>query len=139
MRTIRPKPSPHAARKRCWICGEEKPATAEVFTVKSAYPDGLGGWCRDCCAVKRREARELHPGRDDAWGAARRARLLRRMPAWADRAAILAIYRNRPNGHHVDHIVPLKGKNVSGLHVPCNLQYLPARDNLRKGAQFTSA
>lgn len=62
----------------------------------------------------------------------RRAKQLKAMPSWADRDAIKLMYANRPEGFHVDHIVPLKGKLVSGLHVEYNLQYLPATENLRK-------
>jgi len=70
--------------------------------------------------------------------AKRRSAQLQRTPLWADHAAIAFFYECAPAGTHVDHVIPLRGKKVSGLHVAENLQWLPDIDNLRKGNQFAA-
>lgn len=77
-----------------------------------------------------------------AWNAKRRAAELQRTPVWLteddlwiiSEAYALAADRTALFGFkwHVDHILPLRGKKVSGLHVPTNLQVIPAVENLRK-------
>lgn len=54
----------------------------------------------------------------------------------AHKRLIRDFYANCPPGHHVDHIVPIRHPDVSGLHVIWNLQYLPALENIRKGNKF---
>jgi len=65
--------------------------------------------------------------------AKRRAAKLKQTPKWSDLKAIEQFYLNCPKGYHVDHIIPLQGRDVRGLHVLNNLQYLPAKENISKG------
>jgi hypothetical protein len=74
-----------------------------------------------------------------AYDATKRAKRLERYVTWADQIAIEAIFEQARTlsvstgvQHHVDHIYPMLGRTVSGLHVPGNLQILTANENLRK-------
>lgn len=75
--------------------------------------------------------------------AAHRASKLERMPSWADKKKIKEIYKQAKDlseqtglEYHVDHEIPLRGENVSGLHVHYNLKILLAEDNLKKSNKF---
>lgn len=87
--------------------------------------------------------RETHLETAAAAQQRRRARKLRQMPPWADHEKIRQFYAlakelTEQTGieHEVDHIVPLQGKLVSGLHIETNLQVLPKKANRAKGARF---
>lgn len=72
----------------------------------------------------------------NAYLASRKTRVRQATPKWSNLAAVRAFYLKCPPGHHVDHIIPINGKNVSGLHIIENLQYLPAAINLQKSNKF---
>ncbi len=71
---------------------------------------------------------------------------MKRTPAWlteADNTHISCLYslaamRTKHSGEkwHVDHVIPLQGKKVSGLHVPSNLRVVTATHNLRKNNSY---
>lgn len=72
-----------------------------------------------------------------------RVRANRAIPPWANLQKIAEIYQTSKlkelvSGvkHHVDHVVPLNGRNVCGLHVENNLQILSAKDNWLKRNKF---
>ena len=75
-----------------------------------------------------------------------RKKLLNKLqrPSWYNSKLVNKIYNechklNKIAGfikYHVDHIVPLQGKNVSGLHVQDNLEIILASANLSKSNKF---
>lgn len=84
-----------------------------------------------------------NPARVNANTQMRNARKTKAAPKWLNRIQKLEMKewynlakwmeRHYGNKWHVDHIIPLKGKNVSGLHVPWNLQVITADENIKKG------
>jgi len=101
----------------------------KVYAYNKKYkennPEKIKAW--------QKEYRENNRGIFTAIQAKRRARNLQATPTWVNLEAIKNIYVQCPEGYHVDHIVPLQGKNVCGFHVENNLQYLKAKENIRKG------
>jgi hypothetical protein len=87
--------------------------------------------------VKLYRTKEKEEGKQAAKAAKRRAAKLNATPAWADLEAIKIVYEEaKLSGMHVDHIVPLQGLNVCGLHIEANLQLLDPIENIKKGNKF---
>lgn len=87
-------------------------------------------------ASENRDIRNTHHAK-------RRAAKLQRTVTWADKGKIKELYTKAKQltietgiTHHVDHIIPLQGKTVSGLHVETNLQVITAYENLSKHNNF---
>lgn len=91
------------------------------FTKNISQADGISCWCATCCVAESKK-HKLY--------------IVERTPIWVDMFLIEQFYANCPSNYHVDHIIPLRGELVSGLHVIENLQYLPAAANLAKGNRY---
>lgn len=108
----------------------KNPNHANTKAAKKAYKDANSGKVR-ADTVKRRTAK------------------MQRTPAWLteddfwlmEQAYELAALRTEMFGFawHVDHVLPLQGKYVSGLHTPYNLQVIPASENIRKANKHLPA
>jgi hypothetical protein len=90
-----------------------------------------------------RQYHQRHPEKALAHCRKRQAAKLQRTPSWANEQLISAYYKEAKRleeltgiQFHVDHIIPLQGEMVSGLHVETNLQLLPAHENIGKSNSF---
>jgi hypothetical protein len=101
---------------------------------------------KDKVAITSKRTKLKNIDNINAQTAKRRACKLQRIPSWAtetDKWMIreihaLALLRTKLTGvkWHVDHIIPLQGELVSGLHTPFNMQVIPATENIIKGNKF---
>lgn len=100
---------------------------------------------RDILREKNKAYAKANPAQVCARARKRQATVRQALPKWADLQAIKQFYvhaaqMTRETGipHHVDHICPLAGKTVCGLHVAHNLRVVPAEVNLRKSNKLVA-
>lgn len=96
--------------------------------------------------AERREWKQANKAKVNATTRKRQASQLQRTPAWLTKhdykvmesKYAMAAWLSAIVGidYHVDHVIPLRGKKVSGLHVPDNLSIIRAKDNMEKGNKY---
>lgn len=99
--------------------------------------------------IAKKNYKQNNPGKVRADTVKRRAAKLQRTPSWLtaddfwmmEQAYDLAALRTRIFGFswHVDHVIPLQGRLVSGFHAPYNLQVIPGVENVSKSNKFCTA
>jgi hypothetical protein len=121
-----------------WRDGNKEKQDAAVKAWRESNPERTAAMYRDWAERNRDKVNAKWMARD----AAKKSRT----PKWLtvdehwmiEQAYDIAAKRTQMLGisFHVDHIVPLQGKTVSGLHVPWNLQVIPAKLNQQKSNHF---
>lgn len=143
---------------KCTFCGKSK----QLFEFYLRSSGTVGEYKCICCLKKKRQQHNIdnhekvretnrksvskyqkkYPEKNTAKVSAYRAKKIQAIPSWlsdTDLSKIKSIYKLARNiskktgiKHHVDHVVPLVSDIVCGLHVPWNLQVIPAEVNIKK-------
>ena len=138
-----------AAINKAWRVAHAEELPAKRQGYRAANKDTISAKDREYyaankerIAARRKRYRAEKAAEIAAYNRARQAAKLQRTPKWlsADdhwlmaQAYELAALRTKLFGFpwHVDHVLPLQGRRVSGLHVPTNIQVIPGTDNCRK-------
>lgn len=115
-------------RETCKFCWAGKPFATAIRKGDVNRPQKY--------FIRRRAKRNILSNR-------RRAAKLKATPKWANTELMQKFYTEAAQlsaiqgiSYHVDHIVPLRGRTVCGLHNHFNLQVLEGRENIRKGNRF---
>jgi hypothetical protein len=140
--------------KRCFVCSKE--LALSMFTKKKrtrkdkTFYYGYNHECKKCKLLSNKEYMKK-PGNKEK-DTLRKAAMTKRnrvaKPKWLSAEQMKEIHeiykdmrtRNRVAGkieYHVDHVVPLNGETVCGLHVPWNLEVVKAKDNIAKSNAYT--
>ena len=121
--------------KVCSGCKKPKPLSS--FSKNKRSKDGLRTDCMDCAKIYLKEYYQNNKERLDLKN---RDYVEKNREKVSDLERIKTIYtacqkvtEMTKKEHHVDHIIPLKGENICGLHVWWNLRIVPAKINLSKG------
>jgi hypothetical protein len=151
--TGRPCKHGHIANRRvkdrvCMACdcAYQKAIALKKPEQHKAYKKDQYDKHRETTLAQKRVYRQANKGKINALVAARKQHIKQRTPSWVGKEEMwlikeiydLAILRTKMTGRqwHVDHIVPLQGILVSGLHIPENMQVIPAIINITKKNKF---
>ena len=135
--------------KKCSCCLQE--ISLLSFHKDKTTKTGYESSCKSCTSERNKRWERENRGLSQAKSRIKEIRKMKgkRVPDWLTSSDILAmkcIYqvaamRNASSDIRwsVDHIIPLNGKTVCGLHVPSNLQVIPLKKNLSKGRRYECA